>query len=122
MITQDFAPADGWESRVNHGRAIRCGAGCADVQARETPVGQVIVVGSVNADYAVRVGHLPQPGETVTGGRLEILPGGKGANQATAAARLGAQVTLVAAVGRDARGDQAMADLLAEGIDAAGLL
>jgi ribokinase len=85
-------------------------------------VGQVIVVGSVNADYAVRVGHLPQPGETVTGGRLEILPGGKGANQATAAARLGAQVTLVAAVGRDAAGDQAMADLLAEGIDAAGLL
>jgi ribokinase len=85
-------------------------------------VGQVIVVGSVNADYAVRVGHLPQPGETVTGGRLEILPGGKGANQATAAARLGAQVTLVAAVGRDAAGDQAMADLLAEGIDGAGLL
>jgi ribokinase len=85
-------------------------------------VGQVIVVGSVNADYAVRVGHLPQPGETVTGGRLEILPGGKGANQATAAARLGAQVSLVAAVGRDAAGDQAMADLLAEGIDAAGLL
>ena len=85
-------------------------------------MGQVIVVGSVNADYAVRVGHLPQPGETVTGGRLEILPGGKGANQATAAARLGAQVTLVAAVGRDAAGDQAMADLLAEGIDAAGLL
>jgi ribokinase len=85
-------------------------------------VGQVIVVGSVNADYAIRVGHLPQPGETVTGGRLEILPGGKGANQATAAARLGAQVTLIAAVGRDAAGDQAMADLLAEGVDAAGLL
>lgn len=85
-------------------------------------MGQVIVVGSVNADYAVRVGHLPKPGETVTGGRLEILPGGKGANQATAAARLGARVTLVAAVGRDPAGDQAVADLMAEGIDTAGLL
>jgi ribokinase len=85
-------------------------------------VGQVIVVGSVNADYVMRVGHLPAPGETVTGGRLEILPGGKGANQAHAAARLGAAVRLVAAVGTDAAGDEARADLAAAGIDAAGLV
>ena len=80
------------------------------------------MVGSVNADYAVRIGHLPQPGETVTGGRLEILPGGKGANQAHAAARLGARVTLVAAVGEDATGEQARADLAADGIDTSGLV
>ena len=85
-------------------------------------MGQVIVVGSVNADYTVRIGHLPLPGETVTGGRLEILPGGKGGNQAHAAARLGARVTLVAAVGDDATGEQARADLVADGIDTSGLI
>jgi ribokinase len=85
-------------------------------------LGQVIVVGSVNADYTVRIGHLPLPGETVTGGRLEILPGGKGGNQAHAAARLGARVTLVAAVGDDATGQQARADLVADGIDTSGLI
>ena len=85
-------------------------------------MGQVIVVGSVNADYTVRIGHLPRPGETVTGGRLEILPGGKGGNQAHAAARLGATVTLVAALGEDATGEQARADLVADGIDTSGLV
>jgi ribokinase len=85
-------------------------------------LGHVVVVGSVNADYSVRIEHLPQPGETVTGGVLEILPGGKGANQAHAAARLGAQVTLVAAVGDDAAADQAVADLSADGISTSGLL
>jgi ribokinase len=89
---------------------------------RGAGLGQVIVVGSVNADYALRVGHLPAPGETVTGGRLDITPGGKGANQAHAAARLGAAVTLVAAVGNDAAGDSARADLAAEGIDRSCLI
>jgi ribokinase len=85
-------------------------------------VGQVIVVGSVNADYAVRIGHLPRPGETVTGGVLRVLPGGKGANQAHAAARLGARVLLVAAVGSDGTGAAAAADLAAAGIDGSGLI
>jgi ribokinase len=89
---------------------------------RERGLGQVVVVGSVNADYTVRIGHLPQPGETVTGGELEVLPGGKGGNQAHAAARLGARTVLVAAVGDDPTGDQALADLTAAGIDPAGLL
>ena len=62
---------------------------------------RVAVVGSVNADYIVRVDRLPQPGETVTGGRLTVRPGGKGANQAHAAGRLGADVILVASVGTD---------------------
>jgi len=84
-------------------------------------VGQVIVVGSVNTDYSVRIGRLPRPGETVTGGRLEIRPGGKGANQAHAAARLGAEVTLVAAIGTDAAGESALADLAGAGIDTSAL-
>jgi ribokinase len=85
-------------------------------------VGQVIVVGSVNTDYSVRISHLPRPGETVTGGRLEILPGGKGANQAHAAARLGAAITLIAAVGTDAAGDSARRDLAGAGIDITALM
>jgi ribokinase len=85
-------------------------------------VGQVIVIGSVNTDYSVRIGRLPRPGETVTGGRLEILPGGKGANQAHAAARLGAGVTLVAAIGTDAAGESALADLAGAGIDTGALV
>jgi ribokinase len=85
-------------------------------------VGQVIVVGSINADYALRVSRLPRPGETVTGGKLEILAGGKGANQAHAAARLGAEVMLVAAVGTDATGERARADLAADGIDTSCLI
>jgi ribokinase len=89
---------------------------------RERGLGHVVVVGSVNADYSVRIAHLPQPGETVTGGVLEILPGGKGANQAHAAARLGARVTLVAAVGDDAAAEQAVADLSDDGISTSGLL
>jgi ribokinase len=64
-------------------------------------MGTVVVVGSVNADHVVRVSHLPQPGETVGGGVLSVFPGGKGANQAHAAARLGAATVLVAAVGTD---------------------
>jgi ribokinase len=61
--------------------------------------------------------RLPAPGETVTGGRFERHGGGKGANQAVAAARLGAHVTLVAAVGTDAFGDEALELLEREGID-----
>ncbi len=83
---------------------------------------QVIVVGSVNADYAVRIGHLPQPGETVTGGVLRVLPGGKGANQACAAARLGARTLLVAAVGTDETAASAARDMAAEGVDTSALV
>ena len=62
---------------------------------------QIIVVGSVNADLVVVAERLPAPGETVTGGRFSRHGGGKGANQAVAAARLGARVTMVGAVGAD---------------------
>lgn len=70
----------------------------------------VAVVGSVNLDLVARVERLPGPGETVGGAVLERIPGGKGANQAIAAARLGARVTLYASVGRDAFAAEALAN------------
>ncbi|MBN1911673.1 MAG: ribokinase [Pirellulales bacterium] len=76
----------------------------------------VVVVGSSNTDMVVKSDRLPVPGETVTGGRFVIAPGGKGANQAVAAARLGATVTFVAKVGQDVFGDQAVEGYRAEGI------
>jgi ribokinase len=75
------------------------------------------VVGSVNLDFVARASHLPAPGETVTGATLARHPGGKGANQALAARRLGAAVQLHARVGRDAMADEALALLRAEGAD-----
>ena len=78
---------------------------------------RVCVVGSINVDLVVLAERLPLPGETVGGGRFSVHDGGKGANQAVAAARAGAEVTMVGAVGRDAYGDRALAALRAEGID-----
>ena len=79
-------------------------------------VPRIVVVGSVNTDMVVKGERLPAPGETVTGGRFVMAAGGKGANQAVAAARLGAEVTLVAKVGRDVFGDQAIENFRREGI------
>jgi ribokinase len=78
---------------------------------------RVCVVGSINVDLVVLADRLPLPGETVAGGRFSVHDGGKGANQAVAAARAGAEVAMVGAVGRDANGDRALAALQAEGID-----
>ncbi len=64
----------------------------------------IAIVGSLNADISVATSRLPRPGETLHGRDASILPGGKGANQAVAAARLGAQVTLIGAVGEDSNG------------------
>lgn len=75
------------------------------------------VVGSVNLDLVLRVPKLPQPGETVTDGRFSRHPGGKGANQALAAKRLGAQVSLVAVVGDDDSADAALVLLEEAGVD-----
>ena len=83
---------------------------------------RVVVVGSINVDLVVAVEHLPAAGETVAGGRFAQHGGGKSANQAVAAARLGAAVTLVGAVGSDAMGDEAVEALEAEGIDVAGIV
>jgi ribokinase len=62
---------------------------------------KILVVGSINMDLVVRVPHAPAPGETVLGGDFETFPGGKGANQAVAAARMGGEVTMVGRVGND---------------------
>ena len=77
----------------------------------------VYVVGSVNLDLVVRAATLPGPGETVTGGTFERHGGGKSANQAVAAARQGAAVRMIGAVGDDDLGEEAVAQLEAEGID-----
>jgi ribokinase len=81
----------------------------------------VLVVGSVNVDLVVAAARLPGPGQTVTGGDLARYQGGKGGNQATAAARLGARVAVVGAVGDDEMGRQARSALASEGIEVAGL-
>ena len=82
---------------------------------------EVTIVGSVNIDLILWVERLPGPGTTVTGGTFERQPGGKGANQAVAAARAGARVRFVGAIGDDDIGRSARAALRAEGIDDEGL-
>jgi ribokinase len=72
---------------------------------------QLTVVGSINLDLVVRAERLPRPGETVSGARFARVPGGKGANQAVAAARLGAKVRMVGCVGRDDVAEEALAGL-----------
>lgn len=88
---------------------------------RPVTSGRVLVVGSVNVDLVVAASRLPGPGQTVTGGDLARYQGGKGGNQATAAARLGARVAVVGAVGDDEMGRQARSALASEGIDVTGL-
>lgn len=77
----------------------------------------ITVIGSVNLDLVATAARLPAPGETVTGADLHRFPGGKGANQALAAKRLGADVSLVARVGDDAAADEALALLREGGVD-----
>ena len=82
----------------------------------------IVVVGSVNLDIVATADRLPAPGETVTGAELGRYPGGKGANQALAAARLGADVCLLACVGKDAAAGEALAMLRAGGVDLAACI
>jgi ribokinase len=77
----------------------------------------ILVFGSINVDLIVPVPHLPGPGETVLGGDYSILPGGKGANQALAARRAGAEVMLAGAVGTDAFAEIALATMRRDGVD-----
>ena len=77
----------------------------------------VAVVGSLNMDLVARAARIPQPGETIIGGEFRTVPGGKGANQAVAAARLGARVSMVGRVGRDAFAGPLLDGLAADGID-----
>lgn len=77
---------------------------------------RVAVVGSSNTDMVVKTSRFPNPGETLIGGEFFVFPGGKGANQAVAAARMGAEVRLICAVGSDSFGEQAIASYEKEGI------
>ena len=78
---------------------------------------KIIVVGSSNTDMVLKSSHLPLPGETVLGGKFTTNPGGKGANQAVAAARLGGNVIFIARVGNDLFGKQAIDGFKNHGID-----
>lgn len=80
----------------------------------------IVVIGSVNLDLVAKVDRLPVPGETVTGAVLSRFPGGKGANQALAAKRLGADVSLLACIGEDAAADEALALLRDGDVDLSG--
>jgi ribokinase len=84
-------------------------------------MGRIVVLGSLNTDLVTMVPHLPRPGETVLGGDLRTFPGGKGANQAVAAARLGGQVAMVGRVGKDAFGAALIEGLAADGVDTQGI-
>jgi ribokinase len=77
----------------------------------------VFVVGSINQDFVLRVERRPEPGETVTDAELSLFPGGKGANQAIAAARLGAEVMMLGRVGEDAFGQDLVKNLRDNGVD-----
>ncbi len=78
---------------------------------------KIIVVGSSNTDMIIQLDHIPRPGETILGGEFHTAAGGKGANQAVAAARAGGQVVFVARVGQDMFGEQAIAGFQQDGID-----
>ncbi|GFM63951.1 ribokinase [Pseudomonas lijiangensis] len=78
---------------------------------------KIVIVGSLNMDLVIRAQRLPRPGETLAGETFMTVPGGKGANQAVAAARLGGSVAMIGCVGEDAYGEQLRGALLAEGID-----
>ena len=82
---------------------------------------RIAVVGSINLDLVARCERLPRPGETLTDATFERVPGGKGANQALAAARLGAEVAIAGAVGDDPFAAEALALLAAGGVDLGGV-
>ncbi|CAM3379650.1 ribokinase [Paenibacillus lupini] len=82
---------------------------------------KLVVIGSLNMDIVVETKAYPQVGETITGERVRFIPGGKGANQAVAGARLGAHTAMIGAVGDDAFGEELLASLQKDGVDIAGV-
>lgn len=85
------------------------------------PLRPVVILGSVNTDLVVRVQRFPRPGETMHGSAFAVVGGGKGANQATAAARLGAPVQFIGAVGADDFGARRIAEMAEAGVDVAAI-
>ncbi len=84
--------------------------------------GKILVVGSLNMDLVINVTRLPQIGETIIGGKFNTFPGGKGANQAVAAARMGASVTMIGRIGRDGFGAELLKSAMKDGIDVRNIL
>lgn len=84
-------------------------------------MGRVTVVGSINMDIVTSAPRLPRVGETIAGTAVQFLPGGKGANQAVAAARMGATTVMIGRVGADGFGDQMVTFLRAQGVETAGI-
>ena len=82
---------------------------------------KIVVIGSLNMDFAVQVKDAPKMGETVLAEGMKLIPGGKGANQAYAAAKLGGQVTMLGAVGTDSYGKVLADNLAAVGADVSHL-
>lgn len=82
---------------------------------------KIVVAGSSNTDMVIVADHFPLPGETILGGKFLMNPGGKGANQAVAAARLGGSVAFISKIGQDVFGQQTTRHLIAEGIDVSGV-
>lgn len=82
----------------------------------------IVVLGSLNMDLIVRTERIPRPGETVHGFGFSMVPGGKGANQAAAAARLGADVTMLGRVGQDAFGDAMLDNMMMQGVETGYIL
>ena len=79
------------------------------------------IIGSANVDLVVRADHMPAPGENVFGDNFRMIPGGKGANQAVAVARLGGRARFIGRVGRDSFGEMLLASLRADGVETDGL-
>ncbi|RCB88252.1 ribokinase, partial [Escherichia coli] len=78
---------------------------------------KLVILGSVNVDHILNVAHFPHPGETISGNQYQMVFGGKGANQAVAAGRCGANITFLACLGNDDIGQSAKAQLITDKID-----
>ncbi len=83
---------------------------------------KVLVIGSINCDYVINVPKMPETGETLLCGGYELAPGGKGANQAYALAKLGGKVAMLGAVGDDGPGEKLLGNLRAVGVDVSEIM
>lgn len=81
----------------------------------------IVVVGSLNMDLVIQSEHIPRPGETVLGNGFKQIPGGKGANQADAVAKLNGKVSMIGAVGKDSFGEALLKNLKGDGVDVSGI-
>ena len=83
---------------------------------------KIVVIGSTNTDMVIKTGHLPTPGETILGGEFLMNPGGKGANQAVAASRLGGDVAFISKTGNDIFGEQSVENLRRESVNTENMI